>query len=108
MPIYRLTPYLRGMRDMGIDEAGMSNIEAEIVANPTHPMILGLKGARKARIQRPGIGKRGGGRVIYYVALGTDLFYMMAAYPKSERDDLSTEQRRRILAALESIKKSGS
>jgi hypothetical protein len=30
---------------------------------------------------------------------------MMAAYPKSERDDLSTEQRRRILAALESIKK---
>lgn len=46
--------------------------------------------------------------VIYYTALGTDLFYMMVAYPKSERDDLSTEQRRRILAALESIKKSGS
>jgi hypothetical protein len=33
---------------------------------------------------------------------------MMAAYPKSERDDLSTEQRRRILVALESIKKPGS
>ena len=30
---------------------------------------------------------------------------MMAAYPKSEQDDLSTEQRRRILMALESIKK---
>jgi hypothetical protein len=26
---------------------------------------------------------------------------MMAAYPKSEQDDLSTEQRRRILVALE-------
>jgi hypothetical protein len=50
----------------------------------------------------------GGGRVIYYVALGSDRFYMMAAYPKSERDDLSTEQRRRILQALESIKKPGS
>jgi uncharacterized protein YigE (DUF2233 family) len=92
------------MRDMGIDEAGMVEIEAEIVANPTHPMIRGLKGARKARIQRPGMGKRRGGRVVYYVALGTDRFYMMAAY-KSERDDLSTEQRRRILVALESIKK---
>ena len=45
------------------------------------------------------------GRVVYYVAPGTDRFYMMAAYPKSERADLSTEQRRRILAALESIKK---
>jgi len=30
---------------------------------------------------------------------------MMAAHPKSERDDLSTEQRRRILVALERIKK---
>jgi hypothetical protein len=38
-------------------------------------------------------------------AVGRDTFYMMAAYPKSERDDLSAEQRRRILAALESIKK---
>ena len=91
-----------------IDEAGMADIEAEIVANPTHPMIRALKGARKARIQRPGMGKRGGGRVVYYVALGTDRFYMMAAYPKNERDDLSTEQRRRILVALESIKKPGS
>jgi hypothetical protein len=96
------------MRDMGIGEAGMADIEAEIVANPTHPMIRGLKGTRKASIQRPGMGKRGGGRVVYYVALGTDRFYMMAAYPKSERDDLSTEQRRRILVALESIKKPGS
>ncbi len=35
------------MRDMGIDEAGMAEIEVDIVANPTHPMIRGLKGARK-------------------------------------------------------------
>jgi hypothetical protein len=51
------------------------------------------------------MGKQGGGRVVYYLAVGTDSFYMMAAYPKSERDDLSTEQRRRILVALESIRK---
>ena len=61
----------------------MADIEAEIVVNPTHPMIRGLKGARKVRIQRSGMCKRGGGRVVYYVALGTDRFYMMAAYPKS-------------------------
>jgi hypothetical protein len=56
-------------------------------------------------LQRAGMGKRGGGRIIYYVALGTDRFYMIVAYPKSERDDLSREQRRRILAVLESIKR---
>jgi hypothetical protein len=104
MPIFRLKPYLRGMRDMGIDDAGMARIEADIVANPNHPMIKGLRGTRKARISRPGMGKRGGGRVIYYVPIGTGTFYMMAAYGKNEQDDLSTEQRRRILAALESIR----
>lgn len=53
MPVYRTKPYQRGMREMGIDAAGMAEIEALIVANPTHPMIPGLKGVRKARIQRP-------------------------------------------------------
>jgi hypothetical protein len=95
------------MREMGIDQAGMAEVEAKIVANPNHPLIPGLKGVRKARIRRPGMGKRGGGRVVYYVALGSDRFYMMAAYPKSERDDLSTDQRQRILLVLESIKKPG-
>jgi len=90
---------------MGIGEAGMAKIEAEIVAYPNHPMIKELRGVRKARISRPGMGKRGGGRVIYYVPIGTDAFYMMAAYAKNKQDDLSTEQRKRILGALESIKK---
>jgi hypothetical protein len=95
------------MRQMGIDEAGMAKIELEIVASPNHPMIKGLRGVRKARIPRPGTGtgKRGGGRVIYYVPIGTDTFYMMAAYSKNEQDDLSNEQRKGILAALETIKK---
>jgi len=105
MPIFRLQPYLIGMRQMGIGEAGMAKIEADIVANPNHPMIRELRGVRKARISRPGMGKRSGGRVIYYVPIGTDAFYMMAAYAKNEQDDLSTEQRRRLLAALETIKK---
>jgi len=105
MPIFRLQPYLIGMRQMGIDEDEMVKIELEIVASPNHPMIKGLRGVRKARIPRPGMGKRGGGRVIYYVPIGTDAFYMMAAYSKNEQDDLSNEQRKRILAALETIKK---
>ena len=66
---------------MGFDEGGMAEIEAEIVANPTHPMIRGLNGARKARVQRPEMGKRGGGRVVYYVALGTDRFYLTSSPP---------------------------
>jgi hypothetical protein len=39
--------------------------------------------------------------------VGEDLveaFNEMAAYPKNERDDLSSAQRKAILAAIESIK----
>ena len=105
MQILRLPPYLRAMAAMGIDEQGMHDIEAAIRAAPdAHPMVKGLRGTRKARFARPGMGKRGGGRTIYYIALSPDRLFMMTAYPKNERDDLSHDQRRAILHALESIK----
>ena len=66
-------------------------------------MIKGLRGVRKARFPLAGRGKSGGGRVIYYVALKTAI-YMMTAYAKNERDDLSPDQRKAILAAIENLK----
>ena len=41
--------------------------------------------------------------MIYYIAVETAI-YMMTAYPKNERDDLSTDQRKAILATIESLK----
>ena len=105
MQVFRLVPYLRAMAAMGIDEQGMQTIEAMIRAAPeAHPIVKGLRGARKARFARPGMGTSGGGRTIYYVALSPDRLFMMTAYPKNERDDLSHDQRRAILRALESVK----
>lgn len=70
-----------------------------IVSPGPHPLVNGLRGARKARFALPGRGKSGGGRVTCYIAI-----YMMTAYAKNERDDLSAEQRRAILAMIESLK----
>ncbi|MBZ6416399.1 MAG UNVERIFIED_CONTAM: type II toxin-antitoxin system RelE/ParE family toxin [Methylobacterium ajmalii] len=67
-------------------------------------MIRGLRGARKARFPLPGRGKSGGGRTVYYVAVAPGVLFMMTAYPKNERDDLSPEQRKAILEAIASIK----
>ena len=89
---------------MGLDDLAMGHLELELVAAPeAHPIIKGLRGVRKARFALPGRGKSGGGRVIYYVAVKTAI-YMMTAYPKNERDDLSPDQRKAILAALENLK----
>ena len=105
MRIIRLKPYLRAMAALGFGEKDMHQVELMILAAPeAHPMIKGLRGARKARFARPGMGKRGGGRTIYYIAIAPNRLFMMTAYPKNERDDLSQDQRQAILRAIENIK----
>ena len=85
----------------------MRAIELDLVRAPeAHPVMRGLRGVRKARFALSGRGKSGGGRVIYYVSVGTAL-YMMTAYPKNEQDDLSPDQRKAILAAIDAIKEIG-
>jgi len=44
--------------------------------------------------------------VIYYLGVSAHSLFMMTAFPKSERDDLSPEQRKAILAVIEGIKES--
>jgi hypothetical protein len=38
------------------------------------------------------------------VAIAPSILFMLAAYPKNERDDLTNEQRKAIPLAIESIK----
>lgn len=104
MKVVRLRPYLRAMARMGLDDQAMRTVESVLIAAPdAHPIIKGLRGVRKARFALPGRGKSGGGRVVYYVAV-KEAIYMMTAYPKNERDDLSSDQRKAILAAIDSLK----
>ena len=104
MRVVRLKPYIRAMERMDLDDQAMRLVEMSLIAAPeAHPVIKGLRGVRKARFALPGRGKRGGGRVIYYVAVRSAI-YMMTAYPKNERDDLSNEQRKAILAFIDGLK----
>jgi hypothetical protein len=106
MQIFRLKPYIRAMKGMGLDEAGMAEIERSICAAPeAHPVISGLRGVRKARFARPGGGKSGGGRVIYYAMIGRGRIYMMTAYPKSRQEDLTRDDRKAILRVIEQLLK---
>jgi hypothetical protein len=104
MRVVRLKPYIRAMERMDLDEQAMRLVEMSLIAAPeAHPVIKGLRGVRKARFALPGRGKSGGGRVIYYVAVKSAI-YLMTAYPKNERDDLSNDQRKAILAFIDGLK----
>lgn len=60
-----------------------------IAAHPeAGDVIPGADGARKVRWAVQGKGKRGGARVIYFNLSANELVLLVAAYAKSEQDNL--------------------
>jgi hypothetical protein len=55
-------------------------------------IIQGSGGIRKIRWGASGRGKRGGARIIYYWATNRYQIFMLFAYAKNERDDLTKDQ----------------
>lgn len=52
-------------------------------------VIPGSGGLRKVRWSRPGMGKRGGARVIYFNLLEDGRIYLLIAYTKAKFDNLA-------------------
>ncbi|STT48432.1 Uncharacterised protein [Klebsiella pneumoniae] len=52
--------------------------------------ISGTGGFRKIRWSRPGMGKRGGVRVIYYNVTKKGRIYLALIYPKNEQDEFKS------------------
>ena len=67
-------------------------------------MIPGAGGIRKLRWKdtRRGKGRRGGLRVIYYVFLSDEEFWLLTLYDKDEAADLSRDEKEQLKRALES------
>ena len=81
-------------------------MEATIVADPgASPAIRGTGGLRKLRWAGSGRGKRGGIRTIYFRHAGPDAIYMLTAYAKADREDLSPADRKVLLRLVAAIKK---
>jgi hypothetical protein len=71
-----------------------------IAADPEHwPVISGTGGLRKARASRPGMGKRGGARTIYFYWAGKTLILLLHVYAKNVQEDIDATQKK-ILVQL--------
>ena len=64
-------------------------------------VIKGSGGIRKIRWSGSGRGKRGGIRVIYYYFTEDEQIYMLYAYPKSKKDDLTADQLKQLKQIVE-------
>lgn len=83
-----------------VDDEFYGELQRELAANPeAGDVIAGTSGLRKIRIAAKGHGKRGGARVIYYYFISESRIAMLLAYPKNERDDLTSAQKK-VLAKI--------
>lgn len=64
-------------------------------------VIPGSGGCRKIRWSRPGMGKQGGARVIYFYRLEAGELCMLLVYPKSAKDTIPGHILREIRKEIE-------
>lgn len=99
--------YERAIRKL-LSEAARRDMEAAVLVDPGRaPVISGTGGIRKLRWAGSGRGKRGGIRTIYFYHAGPEAVYMLTAYAKADRDDLTPEDRRVLSRLVAAIKKEG-
>ena len=107
MHLYFTRTYERAVRKL-LSEDDRREMEAAIVAEPdAAPVLQGTGGIRKLRWAGSGRGKRGGVRAIYFWHAGPAAVYMLAAYAKADRDDLTAADRKVLARLVAAIKREG-
>jgi hypothetical protein len=77
---------------------------AMIAADPECGEVMkGTGGFRKVRVGRSGIGKRGGARVIYILRNENFPIFLVAAYAKNEKDNLTKQERNELSKLADAI-----
>ena len=67
-----------------------------IAENPdAGDVIPGADGARKVRWSRPGMGKRGGARVVYFHLVDDEIVLLVMVYAKAERANVKAKDIKR-------------
>ncbi len=80
-----------------LDDEPYRHLQIALMLRPEQgPVIQGSGGLRKVRWAKPGTGKRGGLRIIYYWAPHERVFYMLYMYTKADQGDLTAAQIRTL------------
>ena len=80
---------------MGFNDDDRSRLENEILDNPKiGAVIQGTGGLRKMRFAFQGKGKSGGIRTLYVDYVVFERVYLVTAYPKGTKDDITPAERK--------------
>lgn len=91
--------------DLGLTEEDLRRLQENLLADPKVGAVMkGTGGVRKMRFAFEHQGKSGGVRVIYVDFQVYEKIYLLTAYTKNEKDNLSKEERnelRKLITVLE-------
>ena len=95
--------YLKAAEDI-FSEKEREAIVAMVSAVPEcGDLIQGTGGFRKVRVGRGGMGKRGGARVVLHSAQRELPHFLVAAYPKNEKANLTKAERNELAKMADAI-----
>ena len=84
-----------------LDDDEYAELQQFMMQDPEAGQVVsGSGGVRKLRWARPGMGKRGGLRVIYFVRYAPNEFWMLTLYAKAKRDDVPAHILKQLLEAF--------
>ena len=87
-----LPPFTKACEYLLGDEA-LQELQRFLSAHPdSGDVVPGTGGVRKLRWSRPGMGKRGGVRVLYYVQDEQGRIWLLTLYAKSQQDNIGAEE----------------
>jgi hypothetical protein len=84
-----------------LDDDEYAELQQFMMQNPeTGTLVPGSGGARKLRWNRPGMGKRSGLRVIYFVRYEPNEFWLLTVYAKAKHDTVPARILKQLLEAF--------
>ncbi len=93
--------------EMGLDDSDLQNLQTELLRNPQiGNVIKGTGKLRKMRFAFQNRGKSGSSRVLYVDFVVAETIYLIFAYPKNEKDNLTDEERNNIKKLLDRLEQS--
>ena len=91
-------------REMGLNDNDLQSLQAELLKNPqVGNVIRGTGKLRKMRLAFQNRGKSGSSRVLYVDFVVAETIYLIFAYPKNEKDNLSKTERNELKQLVETL-----
>jgi hypothetical protein len=98
--------FLRQSERIWTDEERAELVD-HMARNPESGVVIpDTNGVRKMRWSRQGSGKRGGTRVIYFYHRPDAPLYLLLAYAKAQREDMTQDEKRAVAELATALKQS--